>query len=69
LIKGQIKSCGSCTFFIKLKNDKYGGGLCEFLDGRTKTSFKGCKYWNNIPYDRIKEKRKFEKIKQYYEKP
>ena len=29
------KSCGACNGFVKLKNDKYSGGLCNYLDHRT----------------------------------
>lgn len=32
-----MKDCGSCRFFFKWPNDKYGGGLCDYLDARTKS--------------------------------
>jgi hypothetical protein len=68
MIKGQIKSCGSCINFIKWKADKYGGGLCEFLDARTRTGHKGnCKYWKAIPYKyRVKYKNKGVNINDRY---
>jgi len=36
------KSCGGCREFIKWKNDRYGGGLCELKDARTKSDNPAC---------------------------
>lgn len=48
-----MKSCGSCQYFIKFKNDRFSGGLCEFLDCRTNTDHgRKCKYHKRIPYQR-----------------
>ena len=47
------KSCGSCTYFFKWKNDSIGGGLCEKLDARTKSDYgHDCKHWKGIKYKR-----------------
>lgn len=38
-----MNNCGNCVYFIKWKNDKRGGGLCDYLDVRTKTDHgRGC---------------------------
>jgi hypothetical protein len=43
--------CGGCQHFLKWKNDRYGGGLCELKDARTKTDYgHRCKTWKAIPY-------------------
>ena len=53
-----MKDCGSCINFVKWTNDKWGGGLCECFDVRTKTDHgRGCESWKAIPYSR-KEKHK-----------
>lgn len=45
------KSCGACRFFIKWRNDKTGGGLCEKIDARTKTDLRSeCKYFKRKRY-------------------
>lgn len=51
-------NCGACKFFIKLKNDRFGGGLCSFKDARTKTdaghwcsSFKRVKFYKPLIED------------------
>jgi hypothetical protein len=50
-----MHDCGSCKFFIKWKNDKLGGGLCEAKDQRTKSDCgHQCKEWKAIPYKRLK---------------
>jgi len=49
----KSKSCGNCMWFIKWKADKIGGGLCDFLDKRTKTDHgKNCPDWKGIKYNR-----------------
>lgn len=49
--------CGSCQYFLKLKNDRFSGGLCDYLDRRTDTDRgRGCKFWKGIPYDRKKSR-------------
>lgn len=45
--------CGGCQNFQKWKNDKYGGGICQLHDSRTKTDYgHKCKDFKAIPYDR-----------------
>lgn len=47
------KSCGSCIYFLKWKNDSIGGGLCEYDDARVKTDYgHSCKHWKGIKYKR-----------------
>lgn len=31
------QKCGSCKFFVKLKNVRFDGGLCSFKKANTKT--------------------------------
>jgi hypothetical protein len=48
------KSCGSCSGFVKLKNDKYSGGLCGYLDHRTNTdSGSNCVSYAGKKYNRL----------------
>lgn len=45
--------CGSCQHFVKWKNDRLGGGLCEENDSRTKSDHgHNCKEWKGIKYAR-----------------
>lgn len=49
------RTCGGCQYFIKWKKDKFGGGLCDLLDARTKSDHgHGCKNWKAIPYKRVR---------------
>lgn len=50
-----MQDCGKCRNFIKWKKDRFGGGLCEFFDARTKSdhghkcpSFQYIKLHKNI---------------------
>ena len=52
-----MSKCSGCTWFQKLKNDQFGGGLCDLLDRRTKSDC-GCELWQGIKYDRNKQKQK-----------
>jgi cytochrome c2 len=47
------KSCGACKHFQKWRRDKFGGGLCELKDLRTKTD-RGhdCKEFKRIKLHR-----------------
>lgn len=48
-----MRDCGSCAYFIKWKNNKICGGLCDFFEIRTKTNHgKACEYWAGIKYQR-----------------
>jgi len=60
--------CGGCQHFLKLKNDRYGGGICLSYDARTKTDHgHKCKYFKAIPYNRKREaKREMIEIQSYY---
>jgi hypothetical protein len=52
----KTKNCGSCINFFKLRNDKFGGGLCEALDARTKSDHgHNCKDWSAKKYIRPKK--------------
>lgn len=52
-----MKSCGSCQYFTKWKNDQFSGGLRELLDCRTNTDHgRKCAYHKRIPYKRKKLK-------------
>ncbi len=52
----KTKNCGSCRNFTKWTNDKFGGGLCEFLDARTKTDHgHDCEDWKAKKYERIRK--------------
>ena len=53
------KSCHGCIYFIKLKDDKHGSGICDFLDGRVSSSRTACEFFNRISYNRLKEKKKY----------
>jgi len=58
LSEGRNMDCGGCQNFLKWKNDKYGGGLCEIKDARTKSDYgHKCKLWKGIPYNRKKLKK------------
>jgi len=47
------KTCGNCEYFLKWKNDPFGGGLCEFTDARTDADAKvDCRHWKGIRYKR-----------------
>jgi hypothetical protein len=55
-------NCESCIWFLKLKNDKFGGGLCNLLDGRTTTSAKfRCEHFQGKKYNKKKEHRMTDK--------
>lgn len=54
----MTKSCGACKYFQKWKKDKFGGGLCELKDARTKTDhghkceeFKRVKFHRTIIFE------------------
>jgi len=48
-----MKDCGGCKYFLKFKNDKRSGGLCDLLDGRTNTDYgKKCQYHKAKKYNR-----------------
>lgn len=52
----KTKNCGSCNGFLKWKNDKFGGGLCETLDARTKSDHgHNCELWKAKKYERPKK--------------
>lgn len=52
--------CGGCQYFKKWKADKWGEGICKKQDARTYTDYGvNCPYWKAIPYNRIKEKKRF----------
>ncbi len=49
----KTKNCGSCYAFTKWRNDKFGGGLCEELDTRTKSDGgHKCEHWKAKKYER-----------------
>ena len=52
----KTKNCGNCVWFTKWRNDKFGGGLCETQDRRTKSD-RGhkCPYWKALKYQRPKK--------------
>ena len=53
-----MRNCGSCCNFMKWKNDKFGGGLCDFFDDRTKSDRgHGCDKWRGVKYDNTSERR------------
>lgn len=53
-----MKDCGSCVYFFKWRNDKFGGGLCDFLDARTKTDHgSSCPHWKGKKYKRPRKLR------------
>lgn len=58
-----MNDCGSCQAFIKFKNDKYSGGICNVKDVRKNTdSGHKCKFLKGIPYSRkIKHKKLLER--------
>ena len=48
-----MKDCGNCEYFIKWTNDKYGGGLCDALDARTKSDCgHKCMHFKRRKYNR-----------------
>ena len=49
------RCCDGCQFWLKLKNDKHGGGLCLKQDGRSSSSDK-C--WLFKHKKKSKERRK-----------
>jgi len=49
----KTKNCGNCVSFGKWKNDKFGGGICEELDARTKSDHgHKCRLWKAMKYER-----------------
>lgn len=51
-----MKDCGGCVGFVKLKNDKFSGGLCTKLDCRTNQDHgSSCPHHSAIPYARDKK--------------
>jgi hypothetical protein len=56
------KSCGGCAYFLKLKNDIYGGGLCDFHDSRVSSGYHACKYYTRIAYNRIEIKKETKEL-------
>ena len=57
-MKRVRKNCGSCAYFLKWKNDKFGGGLCDFFDARTKSDCgHKCDQWKGIKYNKVTERR------------
>jgi len=49
----KYKTCSSCRYFFKWKNDSIGGGLCEKIDARTHAdNHLDCKYWKGKRYER-----------------
>ena len=52
----KTKNCGNCCGFHKWRNDKFGGGLCETLDARTKSDHgHKCPHWKALKYQRPKK--------------
>ncbi len=53
-VKPKKKDCGSCQYFLKLKDPFKGGfSLCERHDVRTKSDRGSkCKHWKGIKYKR-----------------
>jgi len=50
------KSCGSCVYFVKYKNQN-STGLCEKLDWSTKSDWgRTCPHWARKRYDRVQSK-------------
>ena len=48
-----MSDCGSCKWFVKLKRDRIGGGLCEYGDARTKSDYgHGCSNHRGMKYKR-----------------
>ncbi len=53
-----MQDCGSCVSFTKLKADKFGGGLCERKDARTKSDHgHDCREFERPKHNRLKESR------------
>ncbi len=51
----KTKNCGGCSGFVKWKNDKFGGGICEEFDARTKADGgHNCERWKAKKYERPK---------------
>lgn len=75
-MKSRIKkSCGNCMHYCRMRahlKNQFGdwdfGGLCELFDAKgspnckRKLALGGCKFWKGIKYNRLKNKREFEKI-------
>lgn len=49
----MTKSCSSCQYWQKLKNDELGGGICNNFDSRV-SSDDSCALWKGVKYKRIK---------------
>jgi hypothetical protein len=55
-MKPRSHKCGSCKWFIKLKNDEFSSGLCDAYDRRTNTSYgKKCIRYKYYPVKKLKE--------------
>jgi hypothetical protein len=48
----MTNSCGACKHFQKWNNDRFGGGLCELKDARTKTDSVQCKQFKRVKFHR-----------------
>ena len=47
------RECGSCRHWVKIKNERFGRGLCTLLDVMSKAQQgKKCKHWKGIKYKR-----------------
>lgn len=58
-----MQDCGGCIHFIKWKFDRFGGGLCEIKDARTKTDHgRRCKEHTPPKYDRHQQKQCVNKV-------
>lgn len=52
-----MKSCGRCTYFIRLKQMQGNNGICDYYDCRTNCDHgRNCPDWKGIKYKRNKEK-------------
>lgn len=53
-----MQDCGKCCHFTKWKFDRFGGGLCEIKDARTKSDGgHKCTVFSAMKYDRLTTKR------------
>lgn len=46
--------CGSCKWFLKLKQMKFSSGLCTFWDGRIDQDSQRCSKFKRIKFHRIR---------------
>lgn len=56
-----MSDCGGCVSFLKIKGS-FGGGICTFLDARTRSdNGHKCKDFKAPRYERLETKREAKK--------